>query len=283
MPLFGHDRPMRSHEGFTMVELIVVVVLVGILSILGGTLVVRHMEGYVAMSRRAELVDAAEQALRRMQRDIRGALPNSITTFKGQQGLCLLHVANGGRYRSKGPGDVLDFETADTSFALVGHLFRDDSGTIPSDVHNGSVAIYNTGQDPANAYNLGNMAPISNVLANNATDGSDRIELASFTFPYPSPRQRFFIVDSQVRYVWDPAAGTLTRFEQNSTAISDPLSNSPGDWGQGALLSRHVTNSTFTYQPGTPSRSGMATLRLTLADEGEQVTLLHQVHVINAP
>jgi len=272
-----------AKTGFTLVELIVVIVLVGILSALGGTLVTRHMESYVAMSRRAELVDSAEQALRRMQRDIRAALPNSIALFNGQRGLCLLHAADGGRYRARGPGDALSFNSTDTSFAVIGHLHRNEAGLIDPTVHNGSVVVYNTGQYPANAYNGTNISPVTDVLANNATDGSDRIELASRSFPYASPQQRFFIVDSQVRYVMDPAAETLRRYERNSTAITNPSSSLPGDWGQGALVARHVTNSTFTYLPGTPTRSGMVTLRLSLADEGEQVSLLHQVHVLNAP
>ncbi len=48
-------------------------------------------------------------------------------------------------------------------------------------------------------------------------------------------------------------------------------------------MARNVSNCNFSYQPGTYQRAGLVTLRLQLTDEGETVTLLHQIHVENAP
>lgn len=56
----------------------------------------RPMEGYVDLKRRAELVDQAEMSLRRMQRDIRTALPNSVRIFDSGKGVEFLHVVDGG-------------------------------------------------------------------------------------------------------------------------------------------------------------------------------------------
>ncbi|MNR58280.1 hypothetical protein D3C85_1792390 [compost metagenome] len=39
----------------------------------------------------------------------------------------------------------------------------------------------------------------------------------------------------------------------------------------------------FSYDSGTSTRGGLVTLRLTLAQDGEIITLLQQVHVDNAP
>ena len=258
-------------RGFTLVELIVVIVIVGILSALGGLIITNHMEGYAGMRRRAELVDSAESALRRMQRDIRAALPNSVEPFKSNRAISFLHTSGGGRYRSEPPGKILHFDQKDDSSDMIGRFYNASAITT-----NSSICVFNTGQPPANAYNGTHISPITNVST--GTNSSHRIEFQPIKFPYSSPYQRFFVVDSQVCYVLSD--GELIRYERGSEDIVAPK-DCPS--GNGDLLTRHVHNATFTYHPGTPSRSGLMTLELTLEDDGERVSLLHQIHVLNFP
>ena len=62
----------------TLIELIVVITITGIIAVVLGQFIVRPIQGYQDQVRRAELVDAAEMALRRTALDIRQALPNSV-------------------------------------------------------------------------------------------------------------------------------------------------------------------------------------------------------------
>ncbi len=48
-------------------------------------------------------------------------------------------------------------------------------------------------------------------------------------------------------------------------------------------MASNVSACNFSYQPGTSQRAGLVTLRLQLNEDGEMVTLLHQIHVENAP
>ena len=249
--------------------MIVVVVIIGILAVMGGMFITRPIEGFVDLSRRAALVDAADNALRRMQRDIRQALPNSIRIASGGQWLELLHTAKGGRYRARGPGNVLDFTQADADgFDVL--------GTLSSAPAAGEALV---------VYNL-----TATGTAGNAYLGDNRRSVTGGTptavqfspadpFPLSSPYQRFFLVDGPVSYAFNAAAGTLERYA--GYAITPSQSTLPGI--APSVMAGHVASCAFTYDPGTPERSAMVSLRLTLTSEGETITLLHQVHVENGP
>jgi prepilin-type N-terminal cleavage/methylation domain len=262
---------LPRQQGFTLIELVTVIVIVGILATITTELITLPVRSYLDLQRRTTLVDNAESAIRLMQRDIRRALPNSIRITGAGTTLELLHTSEGGRYRAKlasdGSGDILDFTTTDNSFDVIGSL---------PDPPRGELVIYNLGQANADAYSGNNRATISN------TSTTDLITLAAAKkFPLQSPQQRFFVVDTPITYRCDLSKRQLLRYAGYS--ITATPANPPAN-ATAQLQANQVGACSFSYSAGTSTRSGLVTLQITLTDDaGESTRLIQQVHVDNTP
>lgn len=296
-----HDACNLKHvpcgcSGFTLVELITVVVLVGVLAALGGFLILTPITSFTDQARRAELTDIADNALQRISRELRNALPNSVRI--SGTALEFLHTSTGGRYRahqeSAGPpGDPLTNGSADTFDVLDGidpTAVIDDSGPAgqANCLNNTTdcLVIYNTGAGAGffNAYNGDNIAAITDVTGNVITYDNG----GGFTFPFPIPpsgQQRFFIVDTPISYVCDLGTGRLLRYE-NYAIVSSPQPTTAVDFGVApAVLADNISACAFSYAAGAGTRHGLVTLNITITDAptGESVSLLYQTHVSNIP
>lgn len=302
---------MRQHRGFTLIELVTVITLTGVIALLVARNISEPVRGFVDLSLRAELVDTTELALRRMSREIRLALPNSVRLTDGTtQNLqtctasagstCaveILRTLEGGRYRDRADGsdndlctlsgdDHLDFAVPGDCFEVLGPLTElPDAapGATRTECLQGVVdclVVFNTGQTGADAYNGDNIAGIQAVSANALTFDIS----PSTSFPLKSPRQRFQVVDMPVSYVCNPGAGTITRQADYTIAASQSVS--PG--GTVSLLANRVSSCTFAYFQGSSSRNALLTAAIELsapdsAGNANTIRLVEQIQVPNVP
>ena len=266
-------------RGFTLVEMVVVIVITGVIAAGVAVFLRLPVQGYVDASRRAEISDIADTALRRMVSDLRLALPNSVRITDGGKTLELLLTRTGGRYRTEGVG-FLDFSQATTSFAQLGPLA---SGLGMNIVAGDKVVIYNLGIAGADAYAGDNSADISSV--NNTAPNEPVLIYAAKKFPFESPEARFQIVEGPVSYVCDTSVNlSLTRYAAYPISPVQPNASSlAGPSASRALAANNVSACTFTYTPGVTARGGVVALSVKISLKGESVQMYQEVHVSNVP
>ncbi|MDH3713102.1 MAG: prepilin-type N-terminal cleavage/methylation domain-containing protein [Gammaproteobacteria bacterium] len=284
-------------RGFTFIEVLTTLVLLSVLAALGMGLITRPAQSFAEQTRRLELVDMADTALKRMARDVRHALPNSVRTASAatRTALEFLHTSGGGRYRAQleadGSGDPLFNGAADTFDVLGTMLVSSAVDTGPAGQAScfndlaDCLVIYNTGSGPGdfNAYQGDNIATLTAVAPGQLTFDNG----GGWSFPFlipPTAEQRFYIVDTPQSFVCDTSVRELRRYTGYVIGAAQPITDA--DFGSaGELLAVNVAGCQFTYNPGAGFRHGLVTLRVVVDDlpSGERVALLHQVHVVNVP
>lgn len=292
---------MGSQKGFTLVEMIIVIVITGIIAGIVAVFLRAPVQGYVDSARRAEMTDIADTALRRVSRDLRLALPNSVRLSGacGGAGTCYLEfipTIGGGRYRSSAApaggvakcgslaADVLDFTAADICFEVL--------GPMPTVAVGDQVVVYNLGIPGADAY-AGNTSPTQNRRAV-AGVGANSITLASPNrLPFDSCVYdaagdvaggcRFQVVQTPVTYACDPATGTLRRWTGYAFLAAQPVAFPGGTGATDTILATNVSACNFIYEPGATQNSGLVNMYLTITEQGESVTLFNATHVNNVP
>lgn len=273
----------RGQGGFTLVELIMVIVIIGVVGGMVAVFMKSPIDAYFDSARRAALTDVADTTMRRMARDIRKALPNTIST--SADGTCLefIPTRTGGRYRSEeivaGDGTSLVFGTAETRFNMVG-----SNNALPADqriVIGDVIALSNFGFGEADAFVGTNTALVSGVTSGTET----AISIApavTFVPALASPSFRFLVIPANEKVVaYVCSANNLYRVARTTLAHLCPVTVASTD----PLLARNVATAacSFQYSGSDLQRNGLVNMKIQMSDGGETVTLQHEVHVNNTP
>ena len=282
--------------------MVVAIVAVGI--VLAATLFFAYpLRQAVDTTARAALTDAADNALQRIGREVRLALPNSVRVRSNASGAFFIEfipVRTAGRYRGESSGAACDTGSDELAFDSVDNCFKTiDELPDAATVSNSDLLVFNNygeGFDGQNAYATAgtlNRRPIDSVSDEGVRQ---RIVFDSLATPlqrtlHDSPGRRFYVVPGD-------AAGTLPAPVSYECAppmlrrwSGYPMSAAQPDTfaGTSALLADNVASCAFDYQAsGVGPRIGLLTLQITLRralSDGtfESVSLYHAVHVNNVP
>jgi MSHA biogenesis protein MshO len=296
-----HAPAMR---GVTLIELVVAMVLIAI--IVAATIYFLYpLRQAVDLTVRAELTDTADNALQRIARDVRLALPNSVRRDPSKLFLEFIPVRTAGRYRAEPSGggcnattdgsgsDELAFDVADSCFKSIGTVINPTAITA-----NDFVVLNNYGPGFAGQDAYATSGTLNRAKVSDATEqggARERINFASTTFVrtlHDSPGKRFFVVNGNgttpepVTYECNLADHTLAR-RSGYTMVESPQPTSFAN-GTSVLIADNVAGCSFDYSANVAPQVGLLTLHLTLTKTtsgggAETVSLYHAVHVTNVP
>jgi MSHA biogenesis protein MshO len=298
----------KRQRAFTLIEAILVIAVMGIVAGMAAVFIRTPVQSYVDSVGRAEVTDAADLALRRMARDLRLALPNSIRTV-GSDGHAIefLMTKGGGRYMAADDAEadgtsqfILEFEKTNNpnlnKFSVIGAM-PSLSQHIMDDLFN-YVVVYNLGPGfaPADAYQIGsgntNIALISGVTKDGAGNVT-AITLSSNPFatqnpPMQSPTHRFQVIGGPVMYRCALSNGVYTLTRHWGYTISATAADPPSS-GSSAVLASNLAScdQLFSYSNSVNNRrNGLVIMKLALKMRNAatpSISLVDQVHVDNTP
>lgn len=257
----------KKQRGFTLIELVVVIVLLGITAVTFTSLITGSVRGYLDTANRQDSAAIARIALDRMARELREAVPQSVRVTNDKSCLQYLPIIASTVYTSLNANStsisVMDFAApAGNGFSAVVYPITADE-------------LYNTTSATVA------LKPISNISGLDA-NGLRTITLASgFPAPRLSPGERLYVVSTPVSYCFSGAQ--LLRYTGALSAVQ-PVPPSANLQNAALLIDKLATNTgAFTYQAGNWQNNALVTIAFTIQQaNNETLQFDHEVWLRNA-
>ncbi len=256
-----------AQQGFTLVELVAVIMVMGILAVGTVRFITDSSAGLASTITRTELAGDARFAIDRISRSLRDALPNSVRVAGG----CLEFVP----ILAASAYGTLPVAAAATSFLVVPF-------DPPPVVMGARAVVYPS----AAVYTVGSPGVISEPVTLSAPDANNEVTVtmaAAHQFSAPSPNQRVFLVATPISYCVD--GGSLWRYQDYGFVPLQPAATGlPTTRPNRALLAESVsTVAPFAVDTATLTRNAVVQIDITFSRDTDSVRIEDLVQVRNVP
>ena len=288
------ENSKQYSSGFTLIELIMVIVITGIIGSMVAVFIKQPVQQYMDVARRAELTDIVDTAFFHLTGDVSTAVPNSMRVANcGTTTPCFefLPVKDGGRYlfdptdAASAVGDPLYFNRADGSFDITGPPISFASGDY--------IVIGSTQSDGSTAYDTSASGVLRAYTGSAGAQSNVAITQTQFPFFAQFSFQRFDVVDSALQAVTYSCEGTQVLLDASGNGQASLVKH----WGYGfnkvqvaptslggskAVLADKLSACAISYVV-VNQRYGLLSMTLSMTSGSEKVSMYHEIHVVNAP
>ncbi|RTR40472.1 prepilin-type N-terminal cleavage/methylation domain-containing protein [Shewanella canadensis] len=273
-------KQLRKSAGFTLVEMVMVIIILGILVLGVSSFVILGTRIFVESTSVDQVLSQSRFAIERMTREIRNAVPNSLRVTQNPVTF-----------------QCIEFVPIQSSASYITLPIAPEVASKTGIINTPSLGI-NTAHrmlvyplTPTHIYSASDEAIEGRLLrvkeyngaTNTVTFGSATEELA-MRFSEASPRNRFFMINNAVSYCFF-TNGDVRRYEGYS--MFNTAQPAPADMGDGVLMAEDVVIGTggwpVSYTPGSLTNNAVVQLTPKFAVNGQEFQYQHQVQVVNVP
>lgn len=255
--------------GFTLVEVIFVVVILSIVTVVGSGFVATTLKAYRDSDARNVLVQHARLAMEQMSRQLRMAIPNSVRVSSTGNCVEFMPLVAASSYRASVP-DVANAAGEASSVSTVAFVTG-----LGAPQHVVIAPFF-----PEEIYSFSSPAARAGISSIGSSPHTAIALNGAHRFVRNSPHRRVFVADDPLRFC--VSDGQLLQY--SGYGITGTMQDStPG--GNSALMAMGVSaaGQAFTVFPGSEVRRAGATISLRFTNGGNSIELQQQVFIRNAP
>ena len=238
----------KKSSGFTLIELIIVIVILGVLATSISRFLQFGTQIYTETTARDQLMSSARFAIERLNREVRNALPNSLRLTNANQCLEFTPIIESTIY---------------TNIPVTPDMARDNISVIKFDKSfdsNWDAVVYPLTTDDVYASINNKVHSVDSIVAT----GDEWVIILEndVVFAEESPTQRIYFINGTVEYCVQ--SNTLTR--------------------NGILMAQDIYNSSpFQVLAPTLQRNAMVQIYFRFEKNSEKISFNNEVQVLNVP
>ncbi|MBA6352299.1 PilW family protein [Colwellia sp. BRX9-1] len=277
------SRSPFKQKGFTLVELVAVMVILGIVAVSITSFIRFGTQSYTDSVDREELISTARFVVERLNREVRNALPNSVRVVSGVDKQCLefTPIAQSAIYLDipvapEQPSNKITL--APFTSALV-----DDSRQISIYALNADDIYNNTNGVIAD---FDSLSPLLSKSELNDSTPEVILTLDTFVlFGADSPTNRLYFIETAIAYCLE--SGNLYRYKNyaNSATDNTPIRSNNGIEDNWSLMAEHLEKTVLPFRvvDVTLRRNGLVLIKLDFFINLENIIFSNEIQVPNVP